>query len=143
LSRWRSASSNSPEQESPHLKLGRRGEDLAAAWLRRHGFKILRRNFRSHGGGEVDLVCREKATKTLVFVEVKTRRSNQFGDPASAVTARKQLRITRGALSWLQMLGNDPNILFRFDIAEVLVNESDVSVSLIRNAFQLSEPHIY
>ncbi|MGB8352877.1 MAG: YraN family protein [Chthoniobacteraceae bacterium] len=127
---------------SPHLELGRRGEEMAAKYLRKQGFKVLYRNFRSPHGGEVDIVCRDKKADTLVFVEVKTRSSSRFGDPSSAVTARKQKRISRGALAWLGMLGN-PNIFFRFDIVEVLVEESGASISLIRNAFQLSEPYIY
>jgi len=145
LGRWRSVFSNSKgktEELSPHLELGRRGEDLAAKYLRRQGFKILHRNFRSPHGGEVDIVCRDKKERTLVFVEVKTRSSARFGDPASRVTSDKQSRISRGALAWLRMLGN-PEIVFRFDIVEVLVEESGVSISLIRNAFQLSEPYIY
>ena len=146
LSRWRNVFSffqrSSPEA-SPHLELGRRGEDLAAKYLRRQGFKVLRRNFRTPRGGEVDIVCRDKKEKTLVFIEVKTRSSARFGDPSNAVTPAKQYRISRGALAWLRMLGNPPDILFRFDIVEVLVEESGVSISLIRNAFQLSEPYIY
>ena len=102
----------------------------------------MHRNFRSPQGGEVDIVCRDKKANTLVFVEVKTRSSSRFGDPSSAVTPAKQNRISRGALAWLRMLGN-PDILFRFDIVEVLVEESEPSISLIRNAFQLSEPYIY
>jgi putative endonuclease len=127
---------------NPHLELGQRGENIAAGYLRRHGFKVLRRNFRAPAGGEVDIICRDKNCNTLVFVEVKTRSSTLFGDPASAVTPGKQRLISRGALAWLRMLDN-PDVLFRFDIAEVLFDESGVSVSLIRNAFQLSQPYIY
>ena len=146
LSQWRSAFSFSKAkaaaETSPHLELGRRGEEMAASYLRKQGFKVLHRNFRSPQGGEVDIVCRDKKANTLVFVEVKTRSSSRFGDPSSAVTPAKQNRISRGALAWLRMLGN-PDILFRFDIVEVLVEESEPSISLIRNAFQLSEPYIY
>ena len=143
LNPWRGVSSTSETETSPHMELGRRGENLAASYLRKHGFKVLYRNFRARNGGEVDIVCREKSSDTLVFVEVKTRSTDFFGDPASAVTPAKQHLISRGALAWLRMLHN-PDIIFRFDIVEVMVNESeDVSISLIRNAFQLSEPYIY
>ena len=101
---------------NPHLELGRRGENIAAGYLRRHGFKVLCRNFRAPEGGEVDIICRDKNCNTLVFVEVKTRSSTLFGDPASAVTPGKQRLISRGALAWLRMLDN-PDIFFRFDIA--------------------------
>ncbi len=80
LSRWRSRFSPS---KPAHLRLGARGEKLAARYLRRHGFKVLYRNFRGRHGGEIDLVCRER--DTLVFVEVKTRTREDFGRPLEAV----------------------------------------------------------
>jgi putative endonuclease len=127
---------------SAHIELGRLGEKLAARYLREQGFKVLYRNFRAPKGGEVDIVCRDKSSNTLVFVEVKTRSSTRFGDPSQAVTPDKQHLISRGALAWLRLLDN-PDIFFRFDIVEVLVEESGTTVSLIRDAFQLSEPYIY
>lgn len=127
---------------SPHLELGRRGEKLAARYLRANGYKILYRNFRAPKGGELDIVCREKSTATLVFVEVKTRSTTAFGDAVYAVKHRQQQSISRGALAWLRMLDN-PDIIFRFDIVEVLVEESGVRISLARDAFQLSDPYIY
>ena len=93
-----------------------RGEKLAARYLRRHGFKVLYRNFRGRQGGEIDLVCREG--DTLVFVEVKTRTNKDFGRPIEAVNRQKQRRISLGGLAWLRLLG-DPDILFRFDVVEV------------------------
>src|SRR3954471_6937747 len=97
---------------TPH-ELGWRGEIVAARHLRRHGCKVLYRNFRAPHGGEVDLVCRDRKRKTLVFVEVKTRRSLDLGHPSEAVNAAKQKLISRGALAWLRMLGN-PDIYYRF-----------------------------
>ncbi len=124
-----------------HLRLGARGEKLAARHLRRHGFKILYRNFRGRQGGEIDLVCRDR--DTLVFVEVKTRTREDFGRPLEAVNAAKQRRISLGALAWLRLLGN-PDIFFRFDIVEVTIAEGrEPRIELVRNAFQLSEPYIY
>jgi putative endonuclease len=144
LRRCRSAfsSSDSEAKTSAHIELGRLGEKLAARYLREQGFKILYRNFRAPKGGEVDLVCRDKGSNTLVFTEVKTRSSARFGDPSQAVTPDKQHLISRGALAWLRLLDN-PDIFFRFDIVEVLVEESATKVTLIRDAFQLSEPYIY
>src|SRR3954465_4892373 len=74
---------------TPH-ELGWRGEIVAARHLRRHGYRVLYRNFRAPHGGEVDLVCRDKREATLVFVEVKTRRSTDFGEPGEAVNLSKQ-----------------------------------------------------
>lgn len=138
LSRWRSRFFPS---SSGHLRLGVRGEKLAARHLRGHGFKILYRNFRGRQGGEIDLVCRER--DTLVFVEVKTRTREDFGRPLEAVNRQKQRRISLGGLAWLRLLGN-PDILFRFDVVEVtMADEMAPRVELIRNAFQLAEPYIY
>ena len=137
--RWRSA----PEPgENPERWLGRRGEQLAARHLRRHGYKVLYRNFRARRGGEVDLVCRDKTCDELVFVEVKTRSTRDFGSPASAVDFEKQRLITRGALAWLRMLDN-PDIIFRFDIVEVVIDERGPTFNIVRAAFGLPEPHRY
>ena len=114
---------------------------MAARCLRRQGFKILYRNFRGRHGGEIDLVCRDG--ETLVFVEVKTRTQEEFGRPVEAVGARKQLRISQGALAWLRLLGN-PEILFRFDVVEIVLLEgAPPRIELVRDAFQLSEPYLY
>lgn len=135
-SRWRSRSSR-----SEHLALGRRGEKLAARFLRREGFKVLYRNFRGGHGGEIDLVCREG--DTLIFVEVKTRTREDFGRPLEAVNLKKQRRISLGAFAWLRMLGN-PDILFRFDVVEVVIAEGALPrIELVRDAFRLPEPYLY
>src|SRR5689334_15535796 len=138
LSRWRNRFLRS---KSAHLRIGVRGEKLAARYLRRHGFRILYRNFRGRRGGEIDLVCRDG--DTLVFVEVKTRTREDFGRPLEAVGRKQQLRISQGALAWLRLLGN-PDILFRFDVVEIVFFEAmPPKIELVRNAFQLAEPYIY
>lgn len=87
------------------------------------------------------MVCRER--DTLVFVEVKTRTSEDFGRPLEAVGQRKQLRISQGGLAWLRLLGN-PDVLFRFDVVEVvMIDGMPPKLELVRNAFQLTEPYIY
>jgi len=111
--------------------LGRRGEQLAARHLRRHGFKILYRNFRHPQGGEIDLVCREK--KTLVFVEVKTRAPGGPGRPADAVDAAKEEALMRGAQAWLRLLGY-PDIPVRIDIVEVILGLGAPEITLTRDA---------
>jgi putative endonuclease len=138
LNRWRSRFSPSSRA---HLRLGSRGEKLAARHLRRQGFKILYRNFRGRHGGEIDLVCRER--ETLVFVEVKTRTREDYGRPLEAVNPQKQRRLAIGGLSWLRLLG-DPDVHFRFDVVEVVMAEGEAPrVELIRNAFSLPEPYLY
>jgi putative endonuclease len=118
--------------------LGRRGERLAEKFLRGQRYKILRRNFRAKGGGEVDLVCRDIPAKTLVFAEVKTRSSDEFDRPAAAVTREKQALIARGARAWLRLLDR-PEVNFRFDIVEVVIGEGEPRINVIRSAFILPE----
>ena len=104
---------------------------------------MLYRNFRPRGGGEVDIVCRDKKENALVFIEVKTRTSTEFGRPADAVNRDKRELITRGALAWLRLLDNQ-DILFRFDIVEVLIAKSGKpEITLIRDAFQLPQRMIW
>ena len=130
---------NPSSSEAPHLRLGREGEAIAARHLRRHGYKILRKNFRPPHGGEVDLVCRHG--KELVFVEVKTRSSEEFGRPFDAVDQKKRRLIIRGAMKWLHLLGM-PDITFRFDVVEVLTG-TPPEVRIIENAFQLPDDYSY
>src|SRR5256714_2980317 len=137
-SRWRSRSSSSPPR---HLRLGIRGEKLACQFLKRNGYKILYRNFKGRTGGEIDVVCRDR--DTLVFVEVKTRTREDFGRPLDAVDRDKRKRISRGGLAWLRLL-DDPDILFRFDVVEVIIaKETEPRLEILRNAFSLSKPYIY
>ena len=123
--------------EAPHLALGRRGEGIAADYLRRNGFRLLYKNFRSKRGGEIDLVCRDRHEKTLVFVEVKTRTTDAFGPPHAEVTQVQRDRIIRGAKEWLRLL-DDPRVPYRFDVVEVLM-EPTPRVRLIRGAFQMPD----
>jgi len=129
--------------EDPRHRLGREGERLAVRFLRTQQFRVLYRNFRApRSGGEVDIVCRDKATDMLVFVEVKTRRSLAYGAPGEAVTRDKQKLIARGALAWLRLLDN-PDIPFRFDIVEIIHDGKEPEFNLIKDAFKLPEPYIY
>ena len=124
-----------------HLRRGLRGEKEACRFLRRHGYKVLYRNFKSRGGGELDVVCRDD--ETLVFVEVKTRRDDEFGRPMEAVGREKQMRLSKGGLAWLRLLDN-PDLVFRFDVVEVFLPEDgELRCNLIQDAFELSQPYIY
>lgn len=98
--------------------VGATGERLAGKQLWRTGRKVLYRNFKPREGGEVDLVYRDG--EVLVFGEVKTRTRGEFGEPARAVDREKQRLVIRGANAWLREL-NVPDLLFRFDVIEVLL----------------------
>jgi putative endonuclease len=137
LLRWHKPNSG----EATHIKLGREGEEIAVRFLRKHGYKILRRNFRAPHGGEVDIVCRDKRRKELVFIEVKTRTSENFGRPSDAVDREKRALILRGAMKWLKML-EMPDITYRFDIVEVIAGPLP-EVRIIENAFHPPENYTY
>jgi len=128
---WRRRNSG----EAEHIALGQHGEALAAQFLRRHGHRILYKNFRAPHGGEVDIVCRDKKHSELVFVEVKTRTSEIFGAPAEAVDQKKRRLIIRGAMQWLRML-DKPEITYRFDIVEVVIGPP-LEIRHIQNAFPI------
>jgi putative endonuclease len=87
-----------PESRDTRRALGAEGEDRAAAFLGRRGYRIVERNVRP-GGVEVDLIARRG--RLVVFVEVKTRRSNRHGAPELAVDGAKQHRLVRAATAWL------------------------------------------
>jgi len=78
--------------------LGRRGEWIALFWFLAHGYRLRHRNWRG-GGGEIDLVFSRK--DVIVFVEVKSRSSRDFGGALAAVDARKQRILTRAAAAYL------------------------------------------
>ena len=80
-------------------RLGREGEDRAAAHLEQRGYRILERNVRA-GGVEIDLVAARG--RLVVFVEVKARRARGFGGPLDAVDQRKRRRLVEGARAWLR-----------------------------------------
>ena len=135
FSRLRNASSSSMD---PRHRLGLRGERLAAKYLRRNRYRILYRNFRPKHGGEVDLVCRDLDEDTLVFLEVKTRSSDEFARPADAVNRDKEELICRGARAWLRMLDR-PEVPFRFDILEVVIDANGPRFNHLKSAFILPE----
>ena len=123
------------------MSLGTRGERIAARYLRRQGMTIVGRNQRL-AGGELDLIAVEG--RTVVFVEVKTRRSQQAGHPLEAITMQKQRHLSRAALAYLrrhQLLEHAA----RFDVIAVIWPESPAGgagtrpqIRHVRNAFELS-----
>ena len=126
--------------EAEHLRRGRLGERAAKKHLRQHGLKFLVANFRSPRG-EIDLVCREK--DCLVFVEVKTRSSEEWTRPAAAVNAERRRRLSHAALDYLRLIKN-PQVKIRFDIVEVLLRDGEVSeVRHLPNTFALDRPYRY
>ncbi len=112
------------------------GEKRAERFLREKKYKIVGRRVRIGRRDELDLVARDG--KTLVFVEVKTRKSEEFGAPATAVDRRKRLALSRAAVAYLRAL-KFPRVSFRFDIVEVVGEPDDPTPAVrhIENAFPL------
>jgi len=123
-----------------HLRHGELGERAAKKHLKQNGLKFLVANFRSRRG-EIDLVCRDQ--DCLVFVEVKTRSSEEWLRPAAAVNAERRRRLSRAALDYLRLLKNPP-VKIRFDIVEVLLHDGAVrEVRHLPNTFAMERPYRY
>ena len=122
-----------------HLKTGIRGEKEAKRYLISKGLKFLTANYNS-GRGEIDLIFREG--DCLVFVEVKTRSSEDLTRPSKAVDKRKRHLISLAAMDYLRLLKN-PEVKFRFDIVEVLMERGAVSeIRHLTSAFNLTKPYV-
>lgn len=119
--------------------MGRAGEELACAFLKKHGYRILRRNQRTHFG-EIDLIAQERGV--LCFIEVKTRSSRRFGTPFEAVDSRKRLQVSKAALAWLKengLLGKRA----RFDVVSVsCVRHGKTEIEVVKNAFELDGRYV-
>ena len=115
-------------------KFGEKGEALAVRRLRKAGYKIIETNYHTRLG-EIDIIAKDK--DTIVFVEVKSRRSVHFGDPKHAVTPQKQRKISMVALYYLKTTGQT-TARARFDVVTVISNRDQPQVDIIKNAFELA-----
>ena len=113
-----------------HLEQGKTAEDKALSYLQRHGLRLLQRNYRSRGG-EIDLIMQQAGT--LVFVEVRYRKSSRFGSAAESVTAAKQHKLLNTASHFLQQRGMDAPC--RFDVVGIS-GSHQTEIEWIRDAFQ-------
>jgi putative endonuclease len=120
--------------------IGKIGEDIAAQFLIRRGFRLVCSNFtvpigRNRRGaavtGEIDLIALDE--DVLCFIEVKTRSSDEFASPLAAVDLRKQRQITRTARIYRKIFGL-PNTRFRYDaVSIVLEKEKSPNIELFKN----------
>ncbi|MCB0176951.1 MAG: YraN family protein [Anaerolineae bacterium] len=109
---------------------GRRGEEIAAAYFTRLGFRILDRNWRCPIG-ELDIVMEQG--DTLIFVEVRTRRGQRYGSPEESVTPNKQARLIELAHSYIQHV-QPSHPQWRIDIAAVQLDQKPPQINHIENA---------
>ena len=118
----------------PHSRqrLGTAGEDIACAELERLGYRILERNYRSRFG-EIDIVAQED--DTVVFVEVKTKTSGDFGDPVEEVTAQKQRQIVSMGEEYYSFRCR-PDTQCRFDVVSVDLSVMPARITVYQDAFR-------
>ncbi len=115
------------------IALGKKGEELAVHFLQQHGFSIITRNYRQKSG-EIDIIAKEG--ECLVFVEVKTRNSLQYGQPFEAVTGRKQMQLSKIALDYLTR-NNLLDHTCRFDVVSIVINTNDkTTIEHLPNCFE-------
>ncbi|KKL60264.1 hypothetical protein LCGC14_2207050 [marine sediment metagenome] len=119
-------------QEGPK-KLWIKGENLAKKFLKKNGYKILKRNYVSKNG-EIDIVAYDRGT--IAFVEVKTRLSESFGPPELAITNKKRSKIIRTALNYL-ITNKIEEMDYRFDVVSILFKKdsNNPNIELLKNAF--------
>ena len=113
-------------------KLGQAGEDRAARFLEKQGYRILERNY-SAPYGEIDLIAMHEGD--LVFVEVKTRKGDAYGAPELAVNPRKQQRMVKAALGYIKYK-NLHQMPCRFDVVAISAS-TEKEIEVIRHAFAM------
>jgi putative endonuclease len=113
-----------------HNRLGNQGEDLAVQHLEKQGYTILERNWHN-GKEEVDIICTDQ--EFIVFVEVKTRSTEYFGQPEAAVNRRKRKILIRLADAYVNI--HDIQLDVRYDIISILSWEGGHKVRHIEDAF--------
>jgi putative endonuclease len=111
--------------------LGKTGEDLACNELRRRGYAILDRRYRTRYG-EIDIIARHEGA--IVFVEVKARAGVEFGGGAAAVTGRKQRRIAQMAADYLARRGLLDSMC-RFDVVAIDFSGATPHIEVYPDAF--------
>mgnify|MGYP001201706302 CR=1 FL=1 len=113
-----------------HNKLGQEGEKIAAQYLKSKGYIIHHTNWRmSHL--EIDIIAEHN--DELIFVEVKTRSSDEFGEPEEAVDYQKEKDLIRLANTYLENLHLE--VLSRFDIIAIILNDSETNLTHFEDAF--------
>jgi len=113
-----------------HNELGKRGEEVAADFLKKKGYEILKRNY-TFKKSEIDIVA--KKDNKLIVVEVKTRNSDYLAGPEITVTKKKQKAIIKAANFYIQE--NDLDCQTQFDIVSVILNNKEQRIEHIEDAF--------
>ncbi|MEE9368781.1 MAG: YraN family protein [Pontiella sp.] len=126
--------------EPAHLKTGRWGEQQAVRFLKAKKCSVIGERVRVGKHDELDIIS--KCGDVLMFVEVKTRKNENYGRPFSAVNREKRKRLSRAAVTYLKKKNIKPEYI-RFDVIEVIGEPGGQSPEIrhIENAFQLAAPY--
>lgn len=123
-------------QPPAKIPLGKRGEQIAAQYLKTKGYKLVASNWRFSRCGEIDIIAQQPEQSLLAFIEVKTRKTLQYGTPFEAITPTKQQQILRLAQRFLQQYPQWENIQVRFDALSVCFDASGLAhIEHLENAF--------
>ncbi|MGD0275575.1 MAG: YraN family protein [Syntrophales bacterium] len=117
-----------------HLETGIGGEAVADAYLKKAGYHITERNYHCRIG-ELDIITEEDGN--IVFIEVRSKHSTHFGDPAASIGALKRRKLSLLALHYLQARRLE-GCRARFDVVSVSFMPAGIKIDLIRNAFDLA-----
>jgi putative endonuclease len=134
---FKSIAAKVPAQRPTTKALGDSGETRALEYLNARGLMLVARNFKTpgRGGGEVDLIMRAP-DGTLVFVEVRQRKSDQYGGAAASISAAKRRRIIFAAQHYICRLSRTPPC--RFDVLTLQGDGQDMEIEWLQAAFDAS-----
>lgn len=111
--------------------LGTKGENLAVTFLKKKGYKIIARNYKTFIG-EIDIIAKDG--DITVFIEVKTRINDSFGYPFEAVNTKKKKKLKNLALLYLKNKGDESPV--RFDVLSIFMNNGKEEIEHIKDAFE-------
>ncbi|MCX5687086.1 MAG: YraN family protein [Candidatus Omnitrophica bacterium] len=122
------------------IESGKKGEDEAVSFLRRYGYKIIERNYRTKLG-EIDIIADYKGC--ICFVEVRAKNNTTFGFPEETILKKKQLSVSKAALTYIKKFKLE-NKSCRFDVVAISnIDSAKPDIKLIKNAFDLSDRYSY
>ena len=118
------------------IDTGKRGEGIAVSYLKKQGYKIIEKNYKTKLG-EIDIIAKDKGV--ISFIEVRSKNSVGFGSPEETVTRKKETKISKAALTYIKRYKLE-NETCRFDVVSIQGDDSpDPEIKLIKNAFDLDD----
>lgn len=115
-------------------RLGANGELIAKKYMTDKNYKFIQNNYR-YQRAEVDLIFEDVENKLLIFIEVKTRKNKNYGEPEEAVTFSKQSQIKKSALGFVSENDNYAGYDLRIDVVSIFLNNGKAEINHIENAF--------